>query len=198
MKLNEAAMTWTWAGFIVDLAAEGGDKVACTVQSRTPSPFRTRAEIDRYFSGQSIRCLLCGLHFRRLAMHLAVKHDTSADEYRVLFGLPWTRGLTSGASHATSGWTTARKLVAQRSALESQFFKLAHLNNRRRIPPFLKAEAVKNLLNQRTLNAKFERQVVRFFHEGLSDRAIARMLGVGASTVNRRTKLLRAPGPQGL
>jgi hypothetical protein len=43
------------------------------------SPFRTRGEIERYFGGKTIKCLICGRRLKRLAFHLAVKHDMSPD-----------------------------------------------------------------------------------------------------------------------
>jgi hypothetical protein len=39
--------------------------------------FRTPAEIKRYLSGKSIKCLICGQRFQRLGTHLDAKHRTS-------------------------------------------------------------------------------------------------------------------------
>jgi hypothetical protein len=51
------------------------------MQSPTrPLPFQTRQEVERYFSGKTIKCLLCGRPFRRLGVHVAVKHETSVNE----------------------------------------------------------------------------------------------------------------------
>jgi predicted transcriptional regulator len=72
--------------------------------SKRSSPFRTRKEVERYFNGETIKCLLCGQRFRRLGQHLAAKHDINVDDYRRRFGLPWSRGLTSAASRKASGW----------------------------------------------------------------------------------------------
>src|SRR5271170_1752534 len=94
----------------------------------TKSPFfQTRREVERYFSGKTIKCLLCGRQFRRLWGHLAAKHDMTVDDYRWQFGLPWSRGLTSAASSAASGWSPARKKKARKVAQQSRFFELAHL-----------------------------------------------------------------------
>ncbi len=49
------------------------------------SRFETRREVDRYFGGKTIRCLLCGQRFRRLAFHLAAKHGITADDYKARF-----------------------------------------------------------------------------------------------------------------
>ena len=110
-----------------------------------PQVFKTRRDIERYFSGDTIECLICARHFKRLQTHLAAKHGMATDDYKKQFGLPWTRGLTSAASLANSGWTDERKTKARKLARKSRFFKLAHLTPRRELAPFLKAEAVEHL-----------------------------------------------------
>ena len=62
-------------------------------------PFRTNAEIDHYFSGEVIECLLCGRLLKRLARHLPRIHGIGEDAYRKRFGLPWRRGLTGSLTH---------------------------------------------------------------------------------------------------
>ena len=64
----------------------------------SPRPF-SKAEIEQYFSGDRIQCLVCGKHYRRLGRHLQV-HDLTEDEYRELYGLPWRRGLCGKDAHA--------------------------------------------------------------------------------------------------
>jgi len=88
------------------------------------------------------RCVSTLSAFKRI---WAAKHGIAADDYKKRFGLPWTRGLTSAASLANSGWTDERKAKARKLARKSQFFKLAHLTPRREFAPFLKAEAVEHL-----------------------------------------------------
>src|SRR5262245_4466529 len=96
-----------------------------------PQVFKTRRDVERYFSGNTIECLICGRHFKRLHRHLAAKHNLSADHYKKQFGLAWTRGLTSATSLAESGWTEDRKAKARKLARKSRFFELAHLTPRR-------------------------------------------------------------------
>lgn len=149
-----------------------------------PRPFETRQEVDEYFRADKIKCLLCGKRFRRLATHLATKHQTSADEYRTQFGLPWTRGLTSETSHGTSGWSKKRRTEARRLALKSKFFQLAHLAPRRQNAPFLRVEAIEHLGKHAVgFGEAFEKKVHRLFEKGLTDAAIARKLHVGRATV---------------
>lgn len=109
------------------------------------SSFQTSAEIDRHFGAKTIKCLLCGMRFRRLSSHLAYKHDTTAAEYKTLFNLPWTRGLTSAASHSNSGWTAKRRVEARKLARQTRFFELAHSTSRRKSPAYIKQRWIKNL-----------------------------------------------------
>jgi ROS/MUCR transcriptional regulator protein len=153
-----------------------------------PPPFQTRREVERYFSGKTIQCLLCGRRFRRLWGHLAAKHAMNSDDYRRRFGLPWSRGLTSAASRATSGWTRKRKENARKLAQQSRFFELAHLSPRREPAPFLKVQAIQNLGSRAVGFGKaFEEKVRILFDKGLTDIAIARTFKVARCTVTRRT-----------
>ena len=129
--------------------------------------FKTRRDIERYFAGKTIECLLCGRRFRRLWMHLVAKHGMSANEYRERFGLPWTRGLTSAASAASSGWTEKRKAKARQLARRTQFFKRAHLAPRRSFAPSQKMEAIRHLgINPRTLTRRLRNACALCLIEG--------------------------------
>jgi ROS/MUCR transcriptional regulator protein len=155
--------------------------------------FRSRREVNRYFGGRTIQCLICGKRFGRLSFHLAAKLAMTTDEYKSRFGLPWTRGLTSAQSHANSGWTEARRVTAGELARKSQFFKYAHPAARREAPEFLKVETLKNLgPNARGFGKQFDSRLRSLFSQGLTDAAIAKALAVNRMTVNRRTRQWRS------
>ncbi len=157
-------------------------------------PFRTRREVERYFGGKTIKCLLCGKQFGRLSFHLAAKHSVTTDDYKSRFGLPWSWGLTSAPSHVNSGWNDDRRAKASRLAQRSRFFKFAHSVPHRKVAPFLKAELVKNLgVNAVCFGKRFESRVHALFDRGFTDAAIAQALNVNRTTVNLRTKHWRKP-----
>ena len=58
------------------------------------TPFKTRSEVNEYFSGDQITCLLCGRQFRELHVHLKKIHSKTVEWYREHYGLRWRRGLT--------------------------------------------------------------------------------------------------------
>ena len=168
------------------------------MRMKAPQAFQGPRDIERYFEGETIVCLLCRLRFRRLGRHLVAAHNTTVDDYKLLFGLPWTRGLTSATSAANSKWTDERKENARASAQVSRFFELAHTVPRRDPLPFAKEQALRNLGNNpASRSADFERRLRLLFKKGASDREIAKALGVGSSTVNRRTKRWRRLAMEG-
>jgi hypothetical protein len=150
--------------------------------ARTAS--KTPAEVRRYFSGKSIKCLICGQRFQRLGRHLAAKHRTSVDDYRARFGLPWSRGLTAATSRSASAWTTKRKNEARKLARKSRFFELAHLTPRRELAPSVRTQAIRNLGDHAVGFGKaFKKKVRTLSDKGLTDAAIARKFKVGRGTV---------------
>src|ERR1700724_756627 len=164
---------------------------------KTPQPFKKRPDIEHYFSGNRIECLICGRHFKRLQTHLAAKHGMATDDYKKRFGLPWTRGLTSATSLANSGWTDERKAKARKLAQKSRFFDLAHSRPRRDLASFLKTEAVEHLgVNAQAFGGKFDARVRALAQKGLGIRAIARVLNVAHSTVLERIKRSRKRKPK--
>ncbi len=56
-------------------------------------PFKTMAEVDAYFSTDKLTCLLCGREYISLHVHTYNFHGVGAEEYKSMFGIPWTRGL---------------------------------------------------------------------------------------------------------
>jgi hypothetical protein len=155
--------------------------------------FTTKAQVEHYFGGKTIRCLLCGKRFRRLASHLAYKHAMRADAYKAMHGLPWSRGLTSAESSRRSGWTKARRANARKLARQSKFFEHAHPSDRRQSAPVAREVWLANLGERAAgFGRQFERRVRALLDRGMLDREIAAALGVSRGTVNRRTRKWRA------
>lgn len=61
---------------------------------------QAREEIEAYFDGDKIQCLLCGRWLKELGNHLRRIHDISPDEYKVRYGLPFSKGLGGESSKA--------------------------------------------------------------------------------------------------
>ena len=73
--------------------------------------FQTKEEVDEYFSGEGIVCLLCGRVFKKLGgNHIDMIHDMNEREYKILFGLPLGRGLLSSFSRRRYSDHTRRRI----------------------------------------------------------------------------------------
>jgi hypothetical protein len=56
--------------------------------------FRTLEEARDYLDHDKLQCLICGRRYPGLAQHLDKNHLMRADEYREMFGIPWTYPLS--------------------------------------------------------------------------------------------------------
>jgi predicted transcriptional regulator len=180
----------SWIPYLPDtLSGTGGRGLR---DKELPQSFQTQAQVNRYFGNKTISCLLCHKEFQRLASHLAYKHHMTAEQYKELFGLPWTRGLTSASSHRKSGWSAERRIKAGKLARRTRFFEHAHPAPRRESPNYIRRAFVRNLGIRATgFGKRFEQRVCALFKKGLIDREIAHILGVNRMTVNLRTRKWR-------
>lgn len=89
----------------------------------------TKAEVDDYFSGDRIVCLLCGKKYRNLGNHLPRVHSMTGDEYRQRYGLPWTRGLTCEDSHAKYSSASAARVAENPDIFADRLDQYRHLCN---------------------------------------------------------------------
>jgi hypothetical protein len=99
--------------------------------------FRAKTEIENYFAGNKVQCLLCGKLFKALPTHLERTHDITADDYREQYGLPWKRGLCGvGTSEKLSINMLERRSQGFRAPIEKTC-KNTGRRNRRPDQPFL-------------------------------------------------------------
>ena len=73
----------------------------CTVLPGFPreDKFQSKEDVEYYFNGDRIQCLLCGKWYRQINNHHLKLHNTTIDEYKERFGLPWRKGLCSCKTH---------------------------------------------------------------------------------------------------
>lgn len=71
--------------------------------------FKTKEEVDAYFSSEKIQCLLCGKWFKSIGgNHMIHKLGITTDEYKEMFGLPWKRGLTGKRVYKRAFWNSRK------------------------------------------------------------------------------------------
>lgn len=97
----------------------------------SPRPF-SKAEIDEYLSGDKIQCLICGKMYKSFQNHLSV-HSLTVDDYKEMYGLPWSKGLTGTESNAVraavikrrmdEGWNPSSNIEILRNCATKQRFQ---------------------------------------------------------------------------
>lgn len=119
---------------------------------RRDTQFQTREELDSYLNADKIVCLLCGLRFTRLAPHLLQKHDVAADAYKIQYGIPFHRGLTTPQNREASSTKMlsmyAEGKIRAPSALELRL-RSQDLPPRRARAKFLLDEDIQKLITSR-------------------------------------------------
>lgn len=119
--------------------------------------FSTMKELQAYFKGDKLTCLLCGKRYVQLVAHIGPAHGLSGDAYRERFGIPWTYGLAGKSFKQRS----SRRMKAlrrsgklPRSPSRSHIRKLVAAKSRRRPP----AEAVRYDSQQKLLKLHGRKQ----------------------------------------
>jgi|GEM_PF-5847544 len=72
--------------------------------------FKTEKEVQEYLHGDRIQCLLCGRSFKALVTHLLKIHNVSVDDYKIRYGLPWTRGLACSETSVKCSQSCIRRI----------------------------------------------------------------------------------------
>jgi len=105
--------------------------------------FMYASQINDYFRGDSIQCLLCGREYKTLGIHVNKMHSMTPDEYKIKYGLPLNRGLTSDGwhymqSHIQKNLYTSgvNPLSDERLRLKGSLLAKAKINKRRPDQPF--------------------------------------------------------------
>lgn len=91
--------------------------------------FTSLKEVDEYFGGDRIQCLLCGKWFKSFSKHLTI-HGVSPREYKLYYNIPVTYGLTSAE--------TRKKYVEGGKLSKGQFSNkrfLGKIDYEKMVPP---------------------------------------------------------------
>jgi hypothetical protein len=103
--------------------------------------FEDKKEIDHYFAGGKIQCLLCGKRFKSLPTHLIRVHEINPDQYKEKYGLPWRRGLCGvGTSEKLSKNMFDRQKNGFQPPIEIAWKKTERAKRRKDQPFLVKAK----------------------------------------------------------
>lgn len=109
--------------------------------------FQTKEEIDNYFTGDTIVCLLCGKSYKALNAHLQV-HGFNEVSYKEKYGLPYHRGLCGEATKKLHS-INFKKLVAEGiigKPTEEQIKKMRENVKHQRFQPFRRNVSIQNVM----------------------------------------------------
>ncbi len=109
--------------------------------------FDTPEKLDEYFGGTKIVCLRCGKKYRTLGIHLKTIHEMEPDEYRELYGIPWTYGLSCAATTQLHSDEAKRKIESGEWTPSAEQARLARL----KLPEQRKRQPVRDVLTSRNL-----------------------------------------------
>ena len=56
---------------------------------------KTKEQLDRYLSGESIQCLICGDYYTSVSSHVYNKHKIKVSDYKREFGIPQKIGIVT-------------------------------------------------------------------------------------------------------
>jgi len=158
---------------------------------KKPEPFLNKEDIKKYYSGDRIQCLVCGKWFKSLGVHLNKTHNMSIDDYKKMFGLPWSIGLCS--SETAKKFQRNAKMLREKGFLltgiiSEEHEKKVHKKGSRRITPAHskdRSDFFKKLGLQcrcKHLDLKVCKQLES---EGLIHKEIGKYFGVSQGTISR-------------
>ncbi len=122
--------------------------------------FATIEEINNYFDGDRLICLLCGKPFKRLAWHLPKIHGYTEDQYRERYGLPFRRGLTCSKTKEKYSKATKKRMADGTMYLITPKDRAkAHLAAKsQRFQPFRRDLTIKNSLKVHGLEVEYKKE----------------------------------------
>jgi len=120
--------------------------------------FHTKEEVVGYLNGTEIQCLLCGRWFKALATHLVRIHETTVDDYKRRFGIPWTYGLICSVSAEKCKLSCKARIASGNLDLSALAAKRVHFKSKQREQiGYAREMCVKNAAKGRATIAKMNR-----------------------------------------
>lgn len=125
--------------------------------------FDTPESLVVYFSGERIICLRCGKAYKTLGVHLLRIHDMTPDEYRDIYGIPWSYGLSSLPTHEMHSEDAKQKHITGEwtaSSDQAKMARLAYASNHRKRQPVRDVLSARNIerMNQGKTGEKAARR----------------------------------------
>jgi len=102
--------------------------------------FQTKEEVDNYFAGDEIECLLCHKVLKAVGgKHLFLNHNITVEEYQIMFGLPHGHGLVCESSAQKMANAIKKRIENGDKTLTSLtpvLMNKAQHSLKRKVPPY--------------------------------------------------------------
>jgi len=96
--------------------------------------FTDPEKLKDYFAGSKIQCLRCGKYYRKLGIHLLSIHGMEVDEYKAIYGIPWTKGLSCAETSELHANTAKENIKNGVWVVSKEQAALARLSLKRQRP----------------------------------------------------------------
>lgn len=121
--------------------------------------FTEVSELKKYFAQEKLQCLLCGREYGNLGLHITRGHNTSHDDYKASFGIPWSYGL-AGSKFKSISSKRFRKMIKQGKIKKPSKEHIARLHkSHRKTRPAVEAfrnESRRKILEQHGREEKWQ------------------------------------------
>jgi predicted transcriptional regulator len=114
-----------------------------------PAVPMTLKQVREYYSHTKIQCLICGRLRNSLGNHLSI-HKLTVEEYKEMYGLPWTVGLIGRRAFSNHSNAILSRMEEgyDASAKGERLHKMQQASKHQRIQPFGIELAKLNLPNE--------------------------------------------------
>lgn len=149
--------------------------------------FKTIEAVERYLSGETLTCLICGREFADLARHLFMAHKTSPRAYRLRFGIPYQNSAKKKIG------LVGRSVRERRRAITLRNMKIGA------VPPLGKGDPGRGSTKQFVpISTNALRASMSLLHEARRARSVAREVQSSRLPPERIMRAAREAVPAGL
>jgi len=152
--------------------------------------FTNKEDVENYYKGDKIQCLICKKWFKSLGRHLPT-HKMNVDKYKKEFGLPWGKGLCgciTADKHRNNAETRRANGELLTGCMSKEHAAKLHKTGSRKITPLHSKDRSKfftNLGKQNKYHILDYQKCWKLFNDGLTQKEIGKMFGVSQMTVSR-------------
>lgn len=134
--------------------------------------FTMMDEIKKYFDHEELPCLLCGREYGNLGLHISSTHKIHKDDYKEMFGIPWSYGLAGKKfkTHCSKHLKDMRETGKVAKAPSKAHIKKLHAARHKKRPPVeaFRNESRRKILAQHGRTEKWSDEILDEYLERIA------------------------------